>query len=317
MDTPKLYTLLHHHLDQGHYSAALKTTAKLLAIDPNDDLAIRTRAQLLVALDRYSDSLQLESTQPSLHRAYCLYKLARTHDAHDTLAAARHTADDRAADVLQAQLHYRLGEYDAARDLFDDLAATAEPDSPELADLHTNSAAATAHLDFAASVPSVLAHLATAHRLASTDDLEARPLADVLPTASTSASTAPLRSSAAPAPVASTSGTTATATAPTRARTAKGKNALPSSYDAARPASALASDRWVPKRERPSMRDALLQAKERARGKKRERVARESGTQGDAAAGAGAGAAGQGQGKAGGAGGGGGGGGGKKKKGRK
>lgn len=181
-------------------------------------------------------------------------------------------------------------------------------DSPELADLHTNSAAATSHLDFAASVPSVLAHLAGAHRLASTDDLEARPLAAVLPAASTSTSAAPHRSTAAPAPVASTSGST---TAPARARTAKGKGALPASYDAARPASALASDRWVPKRERPSMRDALLQAKERARGKKRDRVARESGTQGDAGGAAPSqGQQVQAQGKAGGAGG-------KKKKGRK
>ncbi|GAA5891949.1 hypothetical protein JCM8208_002948 [Rhodotorula glutinis] len=312
MDTVKLYTLLHHHLDQGHYSAALKVTAKLLALDPKDDLALRIRAQLLVALDRYSDALDLDSNpQPSLHRAYCLYKLARTHDAQDTLAAARdaHDAslDDRAADVLRAQLHYRLGEYDTARDLFDDLAATAEPDSPELADLHTNSSAATSHLDFAASVPSVLAQLSSAHTLASTDDLEARPLADVLPAASTStSSSAPHRAAEAPAPVASTS-------APARARTARGKGALPASYDPSRPASALASDRWVPKRERPSMRDALLQAKERARGKKRDRVARETGTQGDASGGA-AGGGQQVQGKAGGATGGGGG---KKKKGRK
>ncbi|GAA5846877.1 hypothetical protein JCM9279_004477 [Rhodotorula babjevae] len=324
MDAPKLYTLLHHHLDQGHYSAALKVTAKLLALDPKDDLAIRTRAQLLVALDRYSDALHLDSTphQPSLRRAYCLYKLARTHDAQHTLAAARGaqnaSLDDRAADVLQAQLHYRLGQYDTARDLFDDLAATAEPDSPELADLHTNSSAATAHLDFAASVPSVLAHLAGAHRLASTDDLEARPLAAVLPAASTSSSSAPHRSTAAAVASTSTSGSSSSATAPARARTAKGKGALPASYDAARPASALASDRWVPKRERPSMRDALLQAKERARGKKRDRVARETGTQGDAGAGAGGAGAAPSQGQQGKAGGGAGGGaGGKKKKGRK
>jgi len=44
MDTPKLYTLLHHHLDQAHYSAALKTTAKralLLPLTPSSHQLVR------------------------------------------------------------------------------------------------------------------------------------------------------------------------------------------------------------------------------------------------------------------------------------
>ncbi|BGP36217.1 hypothetical protein JCM10450v2_000113 [Rhodotorula kratochvilovae] len=277
MAASKLYTLLHHHLDHGHYPAALKVTAKLLAADPTDHLALRTRAQLLVALDRYHDALAHPAAD-ALARAYCLYKLARTDEAQQALNTARDSGDDiddRAADVLQAQLHYRLGEYDSARDLFDDLASTAEPDSPELPDLQANSAASSAHLEFASAVPSTLASLAEGALLPSTDELEARPLALVLP--ATSSAAGPSRAPA-HAPVASTSSAAPTP-APTKPKT---RRALPKSFDAARPASALPDDRWVPKRERPSMRDALLQAKEKARGKKRERVMREQGMQGAA-----------------------------------
>ncbi|GAA6047527.1 hypothetical protein JCM3770_005791 [Rhodotorula araucariae] len=276
----QLYTLLHHHLDLAHYPAALKTTAKLLQLDPTDQLALRTRAQLLVALDRYPDALALtHPAHDALARAYCLYKLARPLDAQHALTAAVTATDidHRAADVLQAQLHYRLGDYESARDLFDDLAASAEPDSPELPDLQANSSAASAHLEFAASVPAVLASLSSSASLPSTDDLEARPLALVLP--STSTSTATLIGPSRTAPTASTSAAVATGSSKPRTR-----RPLPKSFDAARPATALADDRWVPKRERPSMRDALLQAKEKARGKKRDRVMREQGMQGAAAA---------------------------------
>lgn len=90
-------------------------------------------------------------------RAYCLYKLARPHEAAEALnelaneeEAARDPEQERARQVLEAQLvrspplklgihletseltrprapqSYRLGEYERARDLFDELAATAE-----------------------------------------------------------------------------------------------------------------------------------------------------------------------------------------------
>lgn len=81
----------------------------VLALDAHDALALATRTQLLVALDRYRDALALDSTHDDpLARAYCLYKLARPHDARKELKAARdsaaHAYDPRAVDVLEAQL---------------------------------------------------------------------------------------------------------------------------------------------------------------------------------------------------------------------
>ncbi|GAA5999908.1 uncharacterized protein JCM10292_003532 [Rhodotorula paludigena] len=334
MSADKLYALLHRQIDHHAYPAALKTTAKLLALDAKDALALATRTQLLVALDRYRDALALDSTHDDpLARAYCLYKLARPHDARKKLETARvstaHTYDPRAVDVLEAQLHYRLGEYEQARDLFDDLAATADQDSPELADLQANSSAASAHLDFLASLPSHLAAASASESDSSTsaplvpsiDELESRPLALVLPASLTGASS----SSAAAARLAASASAAApssSAAPPSKPRT---RRPLPKSFDPSRPPPADAADRWIPKRERPSMRDALLQAKEKARGKKRERVRAREGMQG-AATGTGEGehvtGAAKGAGKnagsaAGGGGGGAGAGGGKKKKGRK
>ncbi|GJN91997.1 hypothetical protein Rhopal_005025-T1 [Rhodotorula paludigena] len=326
MSADKLYALLHRQIDHHAYPAALKTTAKLLALDAHDALALATRTQLLVALDRYRDALALDSTHDDpLARAYCLYKLARPHDARKELKTAHdstaHTYDPRAVDVLEAQLHYRLGEYEQARDLFDDLAATADQDSPELADLQANSSAASAHLDFLASLPSHLAAAASesdsstsAPLVPSIDELESRPLALVLPAsltgaASSSAAAAVRLAAAAAAPSSSSSA----APPPSKPRT---RRPLPKSFDPSRPPPADAADRWIPKRERPSMRDALLQAKEKARGKKRERGAGATGEGEGALAGAAKGV-GKNAGSGGGGGGAGGAGGGKKKKGRK
>ncbi|GAA5955295.1 hypothetical protein JCM8115_001907 [Rhodotorula mucilaginosa] len=297
----KLYRTLHDQIDLALYPQALRTVNKLLARDPDDQLALATRAQLVVALDRYPDALQLESLNP-LTRAYCLYKLARPHEAAEALEAVLEDepADpeqDRARQVLEAQLSYRLGEYERARDLFDELAATAELDSPELADLEANLAACTAQLDFLAAVPATLANLSSSgsgsgsgsRAVPSVDELEARPLALVLPsTSAASASSATVARGQTGKGASSSGGTTATPRARRRPRgkrfaTATAEGAESGNLPAAAAPPPPAEDRWIPKRQRPSMRDALLQAKEKQRGRKRDKVMAAATTQGSAA----------------------------------
>ncbi|GAA5866321.1 hypothetical protein JCM3774_006615 [Rhodotorula dairenensis] len=303
----KLYRTLHDQIDLALYPNALRTVNKLLALDPKDRLALETRVQLQVALDRYPDALRLAHQTPldPLTRAYCLYKLARPHEARQAL---EHVPDHRASQILDAQLSYRLGEYERARDLFDELASTAELDSPELADLEANLAACTAQLDFLAAVPATLANLSStaAAVLPSVDELEARPLALVLPPSVTAAAksrgsgaaaaAAPARGPHA-ASTSTLSGASAPAAPPPRARrrprgnrfaaaaaAAAADNLIDSTRSVAAVAAdtaAVAEDRWIPKRQRPSMRDALLQAKEKQRGRKRDRVM--AATQGSAA----------------------------------
>ncbi|GAA5943796.1 hypothetical protein JCM1841_001773 [Sporobolomyces salmonicolor] len=257
----KLYRTLHDQLDAQLYPAAFKTCNRILRADPADPLAQQTKLQLLVALDRFPDALHEHSTD-ALTQAYCLYKLGRAGEAATALEAE--DDDDRAVQVMRAQVDYRLGEYERSRDLFDDLAATAEADSPEAADLQHNSTTCTSHLDFLSSVFTTLnSSSSAAQPHLSIEELESRPLALVLPSAPRQKAT--LIATAAAASTRSTTG------GPRARRPAK-------HFD---PSRQPAEDRWIPKRQRPSMREALLQAKEKARGKKKERVAL---TQGAAAA---------------------------------
>ncbi|GAA5861565.1 hypothetical protein JCM1840_005412 [Sporobolomyces johnsonii] len=289
----KLYRTLHDQLDAQLYPAAFKTCNRILRADPADPLAQQTKLQLLVALDRFPDALHDRSTD-ALTRAYCLYKLGRAGEA--ATALEDEDDEDRAVQVMRAQVDYRLGEYERSRDLFDDLAATAEADSPEAADLQHNSTTCTSHLDFLGSVFTTLnSSSSSAQPHLSIEELESRPLALVLPSAPRQKAT--LIATAAAASTRST-----TSGAPRTRRPAK-------HFD---PSRQPAEDRWIPKRQRPSMRDALLQAKEKARGKKKERVALTQGAAAVEPAATGTPA------KQGGAGGGGGGkGAGKKKKGKK
>lgn len=122
------------------------------------------------------------------------------------------------------------------------------------------------------------------------DELEARPLALVLPSTSAASTSATVggRGQSGKVPTSSTTETPRARRRPRGKRfakaTAEGTESKPTK--AANPAvPPPAEDRWIPKRQRPSMRDALLQAKEKQRGRKRDKVmAAAAATQGSAAA---------------------------------
>ena len=120
----------------------------VLRVDSQDALALSTQLQLFIALERYPQALQSEQTT-SLDKAYCLYKSGRANDAK-AFSEQQDELDfeeDRGAKVVLAQVvslsptivslviadprsntlqDYRLGNYEASRDAFDDLASTAE-----------------------------------------------------------------------------------------------------------------------------------------------------------------------------------------------
>lgn len=118
------------------------------------------------------------------------------------------------------------------------------------------------------------------------DELEATPLALVLPsTSAASTSSATVARGQTGKGASSSGGTTATPRARRRPRgkrfaTATAEGAESGNLSAVPPP---AEDRWIPKRQRPSMRDALLQAKEKQRGRKRDKVMAAATTQGSAA----------------------------------
>ncbi|GAA5956394.1 hypothetical protein JCM3765_005649 [Sporobolomyces pararoseus] len=250
--TQRLYRTLHDQLDQSLYPAALKTCQKILRVEPQDSLALATRLQLLLALERYPKVLKSDQQVEPVERAYSLYKSARAAEAKLILEGDEiDVEEDRAAKVLLAQVDFRLGNYEASRDAFDDLANSADLDSPELDDLQHNSEQCSLHLSFLSSVPS------TDSSSNQIEQLETRPLSLVLPSQSRSRPHHP---------VASTS--KGAVSEETKTPKSRGKKPL-RKFD---PSKLPVEDRWIPKRQRPSMRDQLLQNKEKQRGKKKDKV---------------------------------------------
>lgn len=79
--------------------------------------------------------------------------------------------------LLKAQTNYRLQRYEESKDLYEQLVATGEPDSPETADLEANLKACDDILDFIAAVPSRLADDASIPPL---EKLESAPIGPAL-----------------------------------------------------------------------------------------------------------------------------------------
>lgn len=78
----------------------------MLRLNPDDSLAAQTRIQVLIALDRYPQALELlQPESDSLTRAYCLYKTARESEAKAVLnQLPSDHSQDRSAQLLQAQV---------------------------------------------------------------------------------------------------------------------------------------------------------------------------------------------------------------------
>ncbi|KAK4055147.1 hypothetical protein OIV83_000427 [Microbotryomycetes sp. JL201] len=276
-DPQRLYRSLHDQIDSGHFVNAIKTCARLLRIDGRDELALRTKVQLLIALDKHAQALRLlHDSAPAMDpncqliKAYCLYKMSRGSDAQemiDSLASAeRH---DRPAKMLEAQIAYRQEEYERSRDEFEELANTVElsdderKDSPEHQDLQTNIDACDAHIDFMSSVPSHLGSTTTP----AIETLESAPVGPLIHS-NPMFKTVPTSG----AQQASTSMTRSSGGAAAASTGAPGKKPrkLPKKYD---PTKEPDPWRWTKMKERPGMGELIQQRREKARGKNKERQA--------------------------------------------
>ncbi|KAG8806917.1 hypothetical protein FRC19_006958 [Serendipita sp. 401] len=143
----KYYNSLCDQLEGDHLENALKTTNKLLALDPEDADAIQTHLFLLLKTSRYQDALKVTESKPhqfKFERAYALYRLQRENDAAELLA----DEDDRAVLLLKAQISYRQGHYADALGIYNDLLSTSSPALEEYADIQTNIDATETNLNF-------------------------------------------------------------------------------------------------------------------------------------------------------------------------
>ncbi|ORX39803.1 hypothetical protein BD324DRAFT_615041 [Kockovaella imperatae] len=150
---PTLYRGLTDQVNDGHFQNAIKTCRKILSLDPKSQAAFQTLLFLHLQTDDYTSALDLvnatskaqdESTL-QFERAYCLYRLHREKEA---LSMLEKGSKGRKELHLEAQIRYRLGEYDQAQHVYDDLLAGCDSSSPEHDDIMTNISATAAHRDF-------------------------------------------------------------------------------------------------------------------------------------------------------------------------
>ncbi|GAA5923726.1 tetratricopeptide repeat protein [Sporobolomyces koalae] len=271
MSNQKLYRTLHDQLDQALYPAAFKTCERILRNDPQDQLALETRLQVQLALEQYAVVIRSERAS-RLAKSYALYKSSRPFEARQVLLDGHesdHEEEDRATKIVLAQIDYRLGNYEQGRDAFDELAHSADLDSPEVADLQHNSETCQDHVTFLESVPT-LAATSTEHDSSSIEQLESRPLSSILQLGSSYSNSKPR-----PTPRVQPSRTSNDPNSKStgQERPPKSRSNRPvESMKHYKPDRVPDEDRWIPKRQRVGMRDQLMQHKEKLRGKKKDKV---------------------------------------------
>ncbi|WWC61202.1 uncharacterized protein I303_103782 [Kwoniella dejecticola CBS 10117] len=150
---PKLYRALTDQVDDGYYANAIKTCKKILSLDPASQAAYQTLLFLHLQTDDYPAALSLLDTPPKdaealeFERAYCLYRLHREKEALELITGK----EGRKVNHLEAQIRYRLGDYQRAQEIYDDLLADVGSSSPEHSDILTNLNATASHQTFATS----------------------------------------------------------------------------------------------------------------------------------------------------------------------
>ncbi|WRT67060.1 uncharacterized protein IL334_004026 [Kwoniella shivajii] len=150
---PKLYRALTDQVDDGYFVNAIKTCKKILSLDSSSQTAFQTILFLYLQTDDYTSALSLLDKPPTsegsldFERAYCLYRLHREKEALNLIEGK----EGRKVQHLEAQIRYRLGEYQRAQEIYDDLLALVDSSSSEHADILTNSTATTSHQTFSTS----------------------------------------------------------------------------------------------------------------------------------------------------------------------
>ncbi|KAF8991480.1 hypothetical protein BDQ17DRAFT_1287587 [Cyathus striatus] len=146
----RLFTSLCAQIDGGHFTNAIKTCDKILALSPGDEDATQTKLFLLLQTESYIPALSLlpNTTTFPFEKAYTLY---RTHQEPESLAILSTLPPTRGKSHLEAQLFYRLGDFASAFDKYNDLLESADPGSEEHTDILTNLHAVQTQLEFITS----------------------------------------------------------------------------------------------------------------------------------------------------------------------
>jgi signal recognition particle subunit SRP72 len=141
-------------IEGAYFANALKTCDKILRLVPGDQDTIQTKIFLLLQTNQYGAALKLveehkANKELQFENAYTLYRLHKEQEVTDLVREQKGSGQNERGFVhLEAQLAYRQGNYDVARDLYNNLLDTCQPDTEEHGDLLTNLSATQTHLDF-------------------------------------------------------------------------------------------------------------------------------------------------------------------------
>lgn len=119
------------HFDREEFEQALPLCIKALEMRPNSTVVRNTmvsgRVFALLSLSRWADAFQVcekfkgEAEVFGFERAYCLYRLNRFQEALDALAAVPAVDDGGRRERLEAQVRYRMGDYEKCAHTYEKL----------------------------------------------------------------------------------------------------------------------------------------------------------------------------------------------------
>ncbi|CAE8641990.1 unnamed protein product, partial [Polarella glacialis] len=135
------------HFDNEEFEQALPLVMKALDFNPDHPVVRRSRIYALLNLSMWQDALKVCDNQKgdgedtSFERAYCLYRLNRFQESLEILNGARKGQNDPEEIArqarLEAQVRYRMADYQACADMYEKLSK----DDPEDTGLLVNAVA--------------------------------------------------------------------------------------------------------------------------------------------------------------------------------
>lgn len=143
-----LYQSLVGKLKDQEYDEALDAADTLLSVVGDAEEVLRTRILCLIHEGEFGDAITAIDEHPELgmglERAYALYSL---HQSDDALKAVAELERSHAAQHLEAQTRYRMGQYDEALKIYEALHAAGEDSSDFKANLLASFATSSHHAE--------------------------------------------------------------------------------------------------------------------------------------------------------------------------
>lgn len=116
-----LFTSLNRHIERAQYDQAVKVADQVLSIAPGDEDALRCKIVALIKADNVDDAFKvIQSSQKlpvdlNFAKAYCLYRQNKLDEALESLKSLE---QNNATMLLESQILYRLGRFDACVQIY-------------------------------------------------------------------------------------------------------------------------------------------------------------------------------------------------------